>query len=351
MKKLPKLVKPYYTIDETFNRLKLAGAYLDKVDDILLLASEGQIKVSLLLDRSVVLIKSSYATPYLFKKGLDVYPSEDEVDSMINQLSDSENKVRPEIRRLIHSGLMIPNFLIDGDLYEVVDDIELKFGIPEKPGIELALDALQSIEKEIDNGALDSIRSIEERQIVIDPMRVRKDHSLNRYFEPQEMNFWGIPMWESLSDLHALRWEGEVYYVCQEIHRDYLSEMMDYNVKLKDGTVYNPTYVLDAGTVRDLINRRNHVISKNTIENFEAEHLGIEHGVILKDTPAYLDPNNKYYAKELSIAIEAHTAIFINNEGNPNRPPGARVKRWLSEHYPDGKGNFYDRISTVVLPK
>jgi len=63
MDDLPKLVKSYYTIEEVFNRLKRAGADLDKPEDVLLLARKGLIDVDLLCDRSITLISTELAQP------------------------------------------------------------------------------------------------------------------------------------------------------------------------------------------------------------------------------------------------------------------------------------------------
>ncbi|MGB1989705.1 MAG: hypothetical protein ACPHPA_04275, partial [Cycloclasticus pugetii] len=79
--------------------------------------------------------------------------------------------------------------------------------------------------------------------------------------------------------------------------------------------------------------------------------LNINHGINTAETPAYLDDKSEHYARELAIAIEAHTAIFVNNQGNKNASPSARVKAWLEKNYPNESNVFYQRITTVVLPK
>jgi len=95
------------------------------------------------------------------------------------------------------------------------------------------------------------------------------------------------------------------------------------------------------------------VIQTKHLIEFEQSLLDLEYQKNLVPTPSYIDPLNSYYAKELAIAIKAHTAIFINGEGNQHKAAGERVKTWVSEHYPNESksGAFVDRISSVVLPK
>lgn len=67
------------------------------------------------------------------------------------------------------------------------------------------------------------------------------------------------------------------------------------------------------------------------------------------DVEPYLDKTNAdVYAPEMDIAIQAHTAIVINQEGNKNLTVFNRVKDWLLEHYPGRGDAFYKRISTVA---
>jgi|GEM_PF-5990351 len=94
-------------------------------------------------------------------------------------------------------------------------------------------------------------------------------------------------------------------------------------------------------------------VSKDSLIIAMEEIVRFETSQGIDEKPAYLDTNSPYYAKELAIAIEAHTAIFINGEGSKHKAVGERVKTWVSEHYPNESksGAFVDRISSVVLPK
>lgn len=70
--------------------------------------------------------------------------------------------------------------------------------------------------------------------------------------------------------------------------------------------------------------------------------------------PAYLDPESPYFAKEIAIAIEAHTAIFIKKEGNQSQSLTSRVGAWIDKNYREDSAvskTARDRIVPVVLPK
>ena len=98
-------------------------------------------------------------------------------------------------------------------------------------------------------------------------------------------------------------------------------------------------------------------ILNNDVLRFEKQHFENEE----KYLPPCLDPENEYYAEEIAIAIEAHTAIFVNQEGNLSQSNTQRVISWLEKNYPckekdkgkgkDNYGAFYKRIAINALPK
>jgi len=69
--------------------------------------------------------------------------------------------------------------------------------------------------------------------------------------------------------------------------------------------------------------------------------------------PEYSDPEHEYFALELSIAIEAHKAIFLDKEGSSKDSLTDRTRKWLEENYPEESmfNAFCERITTVILPK
>ncbi len=51
------------------------------------------------------------------------------------------------------------------------------------------------------------------------------------------------------------------------------------------------------------------------------------------EIPAYADPASEYYAPELALAIELHTALRVKKGGNPEQSLRDRVSRWLIRHH------------------
>jgi len=90
-------------------------------------------------------------------------------------------------------------------------------------------------------------------------------------------------------------------------------------------------------------------IDKQELQRFINDHLNNK----AEKLPPYMDTGSDYYAKELDIAIKAHTAIFINNEGNSADSNSGRVMAWLKKHYrkESESDGFLRRVKTVVLPK
>lgn len=65
----------------------------------------------------------------------------------------------------------------------------------------------------------------------------------------------------------------------------------------------------------------------------------------------YADPTSPSYSSELDIAVIAHKAIFKEEQGSSYLSNTERVQSWLTKEYPNKSKAFYDRITTVVLPK
>ncbi|MGB1339705.1 MAG: hypothetical protein ACPG5H_05485, partial [Cycloclasticus pugetii] len=152
-------------------------------------------------------------------------------------------------------------------------------------------------------------------------------------------------------NLSVVEHDGLTYYVCTLMDNPFV-EGRTFTVPYEGGEVeVNLSYVLNSSLLKRLIEKGNYVVTKKAVELFEQQHLNINHGINTAETPAYLDDKSEHYARELAIAIEAHTAIFVNNQGNKNASPSARVKAWLEKNYPNESNVFYQRITTVVLPK
>lgn len=106
----------------------------------------------------------------------------------------------------------------------------------------------------------------------------------------------------------------------------------------KSDNLYNMLVILRDDLI-DFVNNINEVWRESDIKTLP--------------TPAYLDKSSEYFAEEIAIAVEAHTAIFIEKEGNQYQSLSIRVETWLQKYYPEKctSNSFVKRIKTVVLPK
>ncbi len=347
MNDLPRLLKPYYSIEETFKRLNLAGANLDKEGDIYLLAAENNISIHVLLLGDATLLKdSSYKPHYLKVEGwLDANIDKETVDFSLNQIGNTKEEVKKMISNINSPALMIPRSLYKGDIADAIDKVELEY-------------VYEGDESVISNGHepgdLDPVLNLSFKPfpISVKLMKAELDYQRGMYGEPKEYNLVNASLLEDLLSLHEIVDFGDgAYYVCSSTNTTYFDEMVRHKVSFKDGTFFYPSYRLEGGLVNRLIRNKCLAVTKASIQNFEREHLGVNHELDAIEKLPYLDAKNENYAQELDIAIEAHTAIFSNNEGNQNQSRTERVKTWLKNKYPNKSEAFYERITTVVLPK
>ena len=345
MDDLPTLVKPYFTLDEAFARLKQAGAQLDKVEDILLLARNGLLEVGLLCERSITLVSTACARPltfpleemrpllldYLAELVEEGFYSQSEIDARVASLGDSE------------AVLYVKGSFLD------VNESDLPY-------------------LELNRVALD------QTSLVVTPMNVflpfysnaeceffgncDGQDDLEPYIRPADwMNKNPYPILKN--QLSVVGYNGQTYYVCGEYLGNFFNEekYTASPVKIKTPCIEEAyksgeiRFFLDSCLLQELVNEMSHVVTKETIKLFEQLHLGVNHELDAIEKLPYLDAKNENYAQELDIAIEAHTAIFSNNEGNQNQSRTERVKTWLKNKYPNKSEAFYERITTVVLPK
>ena len=362
MDDLPRLLKPFYTIEEAFNRLNLAGAGLDKEDDIYLLAAEHTISIHVLLPGPVTLLKESYFQPHYLKSedSLVFDPGQEAIDVSLEHLNKPEQEVKMEIRDISNPTLMIPKDLFEGDIVDAIDKVELKYSSDEEEkrfaldggGLQdFVSDDPQNFGSVLNLPAyLDSILSLSSKSfpIPVTLMKANLGWQRGMYGELKEYDF----LEESTFGLTSgVNFRNEAYYICEDTDGGDFGEMVRYKVSFKDGSSFRPVYRIKHGLVHRLIKDKCLAITKASIQNFEREHLGVNHELDAIEKPPYLDPNNENYAQELRIAIETHTAIFSHNEGNQNQSRSERVKTWLKKKYPEESAAFYERITTVVLPK
>jgi len=321
MNDLPRLLKPYYSIEETFKRLNLAGANLDTEGDIYLLASENNISIHVLLHYPATLLKDSLYKPHF------------------------QRNVETPI-------LMIPRYLFKGDIRHAIGKVEAEHVDTEhvdRENEDSYRDFLsdRQEEKGLEEPVFELLSN--QRPLTVKPMKVAVDYSRHirgMYAEPEEYDFFNEIFNSHLPA--AVNFEDEAYYVCRP---HYYLDKVRHKVTFKDGRIFYPRYQIENDAVHFCVEDKAFFITKASIQNFEREYLGVNHGLDTIEKPPYLDCENEYYAREIEIAIEAHTAIFSNNEGNNNASSSARVRTWLEKKYPNNSDAFYERITTVVLPK
>lgn len=343
MKDLPILVKPYYTIDEAYNRLKIAGAHLDQVDDIFLLIRNNMLKVSLLLNQYTTLIKADFARPYEFEESLGYEPSQEDFDFYVSGLKHTETEARQQILEINNANWMIPDFLRSGQI-----NISSP---PQKEVISLLGTNLSFVEQAIKYDAIQEVSP--HKPIVVTPMFIdRNNEDKNLIKGIYEYDFTGRPSVFGFSNQAAVHWNGQGYFVCKSFD-SYFAEMINVVIELSGDTKYWPTYTLDTRLIPNLIKSKNFVVTKAAIQSFEQEHLKVDHGVIHNGTPDYLNSGSPYYAEELDIAIQVHNAIFKDKYGNPHQSNSERIISWLCKHFPEQSKSeaFLKRIRTIVLPK
>lgn len=347
MEDLPKLVKPYYSINDTFNRLKVAGAYLDEVEDIFLLIRNKMLRASLLLDKQTTLIKTDFARPYQFEESLGFEPGQENIDFFISSLNHTEEQAKSAIHAINYARWMIPDFLRAEDISMSTDSKEL-----EDSRMKLLQTSLDCVEQAIKTDAVVEVSP--DNPIAVTPMIIRREvdnkNSIKGIFE---YDFTRSTSIYDFSEQAAVTWNGQGYFVCKRLE-SFFTELADIVIEIGDNFRFRPVDVLDTNLIPSMIKSKNFVITKGAIEQFEQEYLEIEHGVATQEhIPDYLNKKSPYYAEELDIAIQAHTAVFKEKFGNPYQSNTDRINGWLIKNYPEKSQSdlFLKRIRTVVLPK
>ena len=357
MEKLPRILKPYYTISETFSRLNLAGAHLDEEGDVHLICSEGDIEINLLLAPHQFLMNHLYARPHKLDKSFSFMPSDEDIKFAIENLSYTEDSVHMEFFKINCPTLMIPKWVCGGNLNEEVEKVEayntfdLQEDIVKSKAKLYREQLLEQMEESVESSLNSSITTV--APAVITPYKVPEDYRAKSFGDPVKFNLNKEMSINPLFSLCALQLNDCIYYTCDDVDSSYFSEMVQYRVTFKSGKEYWPTHVLRQDLMHKAIRSENFVVTRENIKKYERDYLGVKHEIEIKELPSYLDNNSPYFSRELAIAIEAHTAIFVNGEGNQYKAAGERVKTWVCEHYPkeSKSGAFVERISSVVLPK
>jgi|GEM_PF-6124764 len=324
---LPTLVKPYYTLEECFKRIVLAGGELGEPDDLFLVAQEGGISLSLLLDEEVYLVRVEYGIPEKFKVEPKIVIAEDTIKQFIYDYGGSQQKAKQVAEDYNRGCWIVPHRLRNPSaelLQHPIIMIDSAHSIPIKP---------YEIGVEPENG--------------IDAVRYLHPHNFEH---PQE---YLIKNSQSLLEnrLVAGEWNGNFYFLCRRFDHDgFIEGFNRFEVKIGD-EVFRPEYLLDRKVLVEMIRKENHVVTREDLLDFESRMLGIEHENVRTNSPSYLNPDSDIYAEELAIAVETHQAIFEEKQGRQALSLGNRIDNWLRTNYPNRSGAFYDRIKTVVMPK
>jgi len=368
MNDLPKLIKPYYSIEESFNRLQIAGAHLDKVNDVLLLGQNNLIEISLLCDELTHLVGVEFAKPIkssrdkLFNRDiesrLNYDCSQEEFDQHMNEIETADWMILPDI--------------LASDFIEKMEDNIDPIGPQVDKGGNLLSKYFQTLgiappdyEKSVsveDNDNNSIFSTISCWNGLLDPFLIKP---LNIGLKWDQQNDTGVPQFQKshwlatnqigrlFERLVVVDIEGKKFYVCKDMEFNPLIGRVNINMPAEIGGKYNPSYALDHELVDKLIKKENFVISKIDLQKFEQQHLGVNHEITLDKAPDYLDKSSIYYAEELDIAIQAHKAVFTERYGNLHQSPSDRVSSWLYKNYPEKskRDAFVKRITTIVLPK
>ncbi len=300
-------------------------------------------------------MKDSFYKPHSLKSGdgFDFNPGQEAISVALEELHQSEDEIKTNLRGINNPTLMIPRCLFKGDVVNAIDKVELE-RVYDKDGNRVPVDAQNHLPPTdiLQADYLGARFSLDSNSfpIPVKPM-VANEHWREGFIdEPKEFDF--INNHISFYFDAAVNFNNEAYYICKGMNdMDYFDDMVHHKVTFKDGSTFYPSFRIEHGLIRRLIKDKVFVITKASIQNFEREYLGVNHELDAIEKPPYLDRKHEYYARELDIAIEAYTAIFSNNKGNKNNSNSARVKVWLKNKYPGESAAFYERIATVVLPK
>lgn len=361
---LPKLVKPYYSLSESLERLKLAGAQLNDPSDLLLLGRNGLIDISLLCDELTHLVEVEFARPVkssreiLFKREQEEWSNYDCTEKEFEQFMRDIEAADWVIIAILPVSELIER---KGNEIQFIQSEPVKNHLCNWLGI-----APQDILDEV------SVNDIDPNTNYASPIACWNGFLEPFLIKPLNMGLkWasdentGLPKykkshWLSLShdkrifeSLVVAEIDGTEYYICKDMEFNPLINRVGINSAPELDIQYQPSYALDHELVENLIKKENFVISNKDLQVFEQNHLGVEHGFSLEKQPEYLDKTSKHYSVELDIAIQAHIAVFKEKYGNPHQSGTDRITSWLMKNYPEKAQSdaFLKRIRTIVLPK
>mgnify|MGYP000450364611 CR=1 FL=1 len=249
MNVLPKLVKPYYSLDETFDRLKRMGAELNKVQDIQLLAQERKIELSILCNEHITLLNTKYVIPVKIK-----WP----------EFCDNYNV----------AGLVNFDIYDSGEISELFGGLEREEWLSCDMTLDQTFSDVSCETKEQFAASFHSI-DVSSEILIISPINNASVETVG-----QNVNFFGSD-WLLTSKTCALpkkltvvEVNGERYCVCRHVKGNPLSKGVSFHEEDKKRvTQLFPVLTEDSFLISD------YVVTKEEIETFEQTYLGIKHDV------------------------------------------------------------------------
>jgi len=228
MNSSPTLIKGYYTLGEVLQRLK-NKVEIRKVEDVLQLAREGKIDVSLLCEGDITLINTKDAKP------IKVSWFPDAINNKLNRLLSDD-----------YTQDVIDSYKkdIDETIFLMTDTARVTFkGMEYKPLI------LHPFQLHIGG-------SLQEDEYFVESLWLMDDC---QYLEEEE--------------LCVVRIEDETFYICKGNNSNPLAK--DLKVSFSSNTQtsnYVITSTVDSKLLKKLIKKRNYVVTKEALQKFEEEY-------------------------------------------------------------------------------
>jgi len=306
MDKLPKLVKPYYTVEETFHRLRLAGAYLNNTADIYSLAKNGMIKIELLLDGDYVLVKEKDAVPFLHTYRWRKVNTEELINDFMRsewwEYIDNE-EIESFIKQCNQYELML--------FKEFVDDvISMEF---EYTG---QLDGC--LEPDVDS----CIITNSHLPILVTPLSTFGSFNFwGNTYTSEDIDVFTAESFSITEVLISVKHKENTYFVCKwQPLSDYLDKEI-VGIKQNGERVRCPFWLERNALPKLLLNEKNKVISASSIKHFENQYLDQKHQDL--DVEIQQNPSITVQSKREKVLEE-----LINRNGQNYYSNHSRLDVW-----------------------
>ena len=227
MSNFSKLVKPYYTLEETYRRLKSSGAEISSAEDILLLWKDKKICVKLLCDEFVTLIKTENAViakckiphDYRYEDLLDAGYTQKQIERFVREIERSECLITDDQRHFI---------TIDAD----------------------------------------------SRPVPLTPLVTLLGHNerKSKFYEMPLAHYTAALGSLLLSNMSVVNLDGETYYICRSIESNPVASLSCIEND-NHQNVISLTHAMDTSLLLELIKKGNYVVTTESILNFETEWL------------------------------------------------------------------------------